>query len=87
MTERSDEDALFGQLDRLVATSRTLPLHDRRMVLSLEADLWRLRAALCAGRDSLAQKLNMAGARNVAMTAYSRTAFLGRSSAAGPINK
>lgn len=87
MADDFGDDALFGQLDRLVATSKTIPRRDRRLVLALESDLRAVRAALQSRSDALAQKLNMAGARSQAVTAYSRNASMGRASAPSSTNK
>ena len=73
--ERQDEE-LFGRLDRLVATAKTLRGRDRRLILSLESDLRALRAALHLRGDALAQQLNLAGAGSKAAVAYSRIASL-----------
>jgi hypothetical protein len=87
MTETTEDDVLLGRLNHLVARSRTIRSHDRRLVLSLESDLRALRAALHARSDALAQKMSMAGARSQAVSAYSRIAFLGRSIASAPTTK
>jgi hypothetical protein len=86
MLDETDHDALFRRLDRLVAATRA-PLRDRRLMLSLQADLRALRAALCTGRDGVAHRLNLAGTRSNAASAYSRIAFLGRDAASAPTNK
>jgi hypothetical protein len=87
MADDTEDDALFGQLDRLVATSKAISRRDRRLVLALESDLRAVRTALQLRSDALAQKLNMAGTCNKAATAYSRIAFLGRGIAPASTNK
>jgi hypothetical protein len=87
MADDADKDVLFARLDRLVAASRTVKPGNRRLVLALEADLRAIRTALDARRDGLAQKLKTAGARSMAVSAYSRIAFLGRGTTPGPTNK
>jgi hypothetical protein len=77
-----NDDALLRQLDRLVAVALRIEGGDRRVILALQGDLNTLRAVLHQRRDALAQKLNIAGARSKAATAYSRIASLGRRAAA-----
>jgi hypothetical protein len=78
MVVEADDDALLRQLNRLVAVARRIEGSDRRVILALQGDLNSLRAVLHQRRDALAQKLNIAGARSKAATAYSRIASLGR---------
>ena len=78
MVVEADDDALLRQLDRLVAVARRIECSDRRVILALQGDLNSLRAVLHQRGDALAQKLNIAGARSKAATAYSRIASLGR---------
>lgn len=78
MVAEMDGDALMQRLDRLLAIARRINRGDRRMILALQSDLITLRAALLQQRDALAQKLNIAGTRSKAATAYSRIASLGR---------
>jgi uncharacterized protein YmfQ (DUF2313 family) len=85
MVAEADDDALLRRLDRLLAAAQQIDRGDRRMILALQGDLSTLRTTLQQRREALAQKLNIAGARSKAATAYSRIASLGRhATAAAP---
>lgn len=73
-----DEDELLRRLRRLVASSKTVHRHDRRVILSLQNDLTMLRQVLVNRKDALLQKIAIAGAGSKAVTAYSRVASLAR---------
>lgn len=78
MFENANEEALFGRLHRLVAIARTIQRHDRRNVLSLQADIRALRAELNRRCTVLTQQMKDAGARTTAINAYARTGSLAR---------
>jgi hypothetical protein len=79
MFEGANEDALFDRLRRLVATAKSVRQpHDRRSVLSLQADIRALRAELDRRCAVLTEQMKDAGARATAITAYARTGSLAR---------
>jgi hypothetical protein len=78
MSDRGNEEVLFGRLRRLVATAGTVQQRDRRSVLVLQNDIRAVRAELTQRCAVLAQQMKDAGARTMAINAYARTGSLAR---------
>lgn len=78
MTDRADDKELFTRLDRLLSAARLIRGGERRLILSLESDIRRVRAALSARGEALAQELRTLNARSQAASAYGRIASMGR---------
>ncbi|ABD05477.1 hypothetical protein RPB_0766 [Rhodopseudomonas palustris HaA2] len=78
MTDRDKDDELFVRLDRLVTAARILRGAERRLILSLESDIRRVRAGLSGRCEELAHELRTLNTRSRAASAYGRTASMGR---------
>jgi len=78
VNDRADDHELFARLDRLLTAARLLRGRERRLILSVESDIQRVRAALNARCEVLAKELRTLDARNQAASAYVRTASMGR---------
>ncbi|MGP9814338.1 hypothetical protein ACTZWT_22740 [Rhodopseudomonas sp. NSM] len=78
MTDRGDDNELFTRLDRLLTAAKLIRGGERRLILSLESDIRRVRAALSARCEALAQDMRTLNARSNAASAYGRTASIGR---------
>jgi hypothetical protein len=73
-----EDHELFARLERLLTSARLLHGRERRLILSIESDIRRVRAALNARCEALAKDLRKLNARNQAASAYVRTASMGR---------
>ena len=78
MSDPADDHELFSRLDRLLTAARLLRGRERRLILSIESDIRRVRAALNTRCEDLAKELRTLNARNQAAGAYFRAASMGR---------
>ena len=81
MLDRESDEQLFNRLRRVVMAVKTAAPHDdRRRLLALENDVRSLRTVLSQRCSQVVEKMNAAGERLSAVSAYARCASLRRES-------
>ncbi len=87
MVDATSDEHLMLRLRRLAAAAqRATRRDDRRRLLALQSDLQAVRAELQARCRMLVEKIDTAGARFSAVSAYARCASLQRNTAEVRVN-